>query len=288
MTAEVVVQGADGELITLDTTDTGTKRRSRHDANIADGADVAQGATADAVVAAGAAGTVSAKLRRLTTDLGGILSAEGTTGDAAYTSGAGTVIALLKGIFARLRGGQATMANSLPVVLASDQAAIPVTGAGGTQYDEDTAHVSGDKLTMAGGVRLDTAASLAGTDGDRTTFQFDSIGQLRVNPGGLAEATDSVRATAQGSLTNRSGTIAAGGTAQQAMAANTARRYLLFVNVSDTDMWINLGATAVANQPSILVKAGGGSFVMEGSFVSTELVSVICATTGKAFTAKEG
>jgi hypothetical protein len=38
-------------------------------ATVADGADVAEGATTDAVVAAGAAGTVSAKLRRLTTDL---------------------------------------------------------------------------------------------------------------------------------------------------------------------------------------------------------------------------
>lgn len=36
---------------------------------IANGADVAEGSTTDAVVAAGAAGTVSAKLRRLTTDL---------------------------------------------------------------------------------------------------------------------------------------------------------------------------------------------------------------------------
>jgi hypothetical protein len=37
-------------------------------ATIADGADVAEGATTDAAVAAGAAGTISAKLRRLTTD----------------------------------------------------------------------------------------------------------------------------------------------------------------------------------------------------------------------------
>lgn len=39
---------------------------------VADGADVTQGANADAVVAAGAAGTVSAKLRRLTTDIDSI------------------------------------------------------------------------------------------------------------------------------------------------------------------------------------------------------------------------
>jgi len=40
---------------------------------IADGADVTQGAIADAAVVAGAAGTLSAKLRRLTTDLSGVL-----------------------------------------------------------------------------------------------------------------------------------------------------------------------------------------------------------------------
>lgn len=42
-------------------------------ATIADGADVAEGATTDAVVAAGAAGTLSAKLRRLTTDIGALI-----------------------------------------------------------------------------------------------------------------------------------------------------------------------------------------------------------------------
>lgn len=41
---------------------------------IADGSDVAEGAVADAVVAAGAAGTESAKLRRLTTDLDALLT----------------------------------------------------------------------------------------------------------------------------------------------------------------------------------------------------------------------
>jgi hypothetical protein len=39
---------------------------------VADGADVAEGAVADAAVAAGAAGTVSAKLRRVTTQLGAL------------------------------------------------------------------------------------------------------------------------------------------------------------------------------------------------------------------------
>lgn len=43
-------------------------------ATIADGADVTQGAIADAVVAAGASGSLSAKLRRLTTDLSDLIN----------------------------------------------------------------------------------------------------------------------------------------------------------------------------------------------------------------------
>lgn len=46
---------------------------------IADGADVTQGAVADAVVAAGAAGTEAAKLRRLTTDLGTLIGKDFST-----------------------------------------------------------------------------------------------------------------------------------------------------------------------------------------------------------------
>lgn len=70
---------------------------------VADGADVTQGAIADAVVAAGAAGTLSAKLRRLTTDLA----------------------ALLVQLPATL--GAKVSASSLSVVLASDQARVPTS-----------------------------------------------------------------------------------------------------------------------------------------------------------------
>jgi hypothetical protein len=71
-------------------------------ATIADGADVTQGAIADASVTAGATGTVSAKLRRISADIGSIL----TNTPAA---------------------GQAAMAASSPVVIASNQSAVPVT-----------------------------------------------------------------------------------------------------------------------------------------------------------------
>jgi hypothetical protein len=64
-----------------------------------------------------------------------------------------------------------------------DSAGSFVSVGGGTQYDEDTAHVSGDKLTMAGVVRKDTAASLCDTDGDRSALIVDSTGKLHVNVG---------------------------------------------------------------------------------------------------------
>ncbi len=51
-------------------------------------------------------------------------------------------------------------------------------GSGGTQYDEDAAETAGGKLTMAGTVRRDTAASSAGTTGDNATLNTDNAGHL--------------------------------------------------------------------------------------------------------------
>lgn len=100
-------------------------------------------------------------------------------------------------------------------------------------------------------------------------------------------APASSRFSTAGTLTNRSGTITLGGTAQTLAAANATRKYILIENVSSGDLWINFTTTAVINQPSFKIVANG-SFVMEGTFISTELISIIGATTSQAFTAKEG
>ncbi len=64
----------------------------------------------------------------------------------------------------------------------SSTGALHVTGAGGgTQYQEDAAHTTGDTGTMALAVRKDTAAALAGTDGDYTPLITDANGALHVN-----------------------------------------------------------------------------------------------------------
>lgn len=61
-----------------------------------------------------------------------------------------------------------------------DNAGAEVSVGGGTQYDEDTAHVSGDKVTLAGVVQQAADAGLSG-DGDRSLLQVDASGFLKVN-----------------------------------------------------------------------------------------------------------
>lgn len=86
------------------------------------------------------------------------------------------------------------------------------------------------------------------------------------------------------SYTDGSGVITLGGTAQQVFAANTSRRYLFLLNPSDTAMYVNFGTTAVAGQPSIILPPGG---YFEPLVPSAQSVSIICATTGKTFAAKQ-
>ena len=93
-------------------------------------------------------------------------------------------------------------------------------------------------------------------------------------------------APSQGTLTDRSGTITLGGTAQQLAPAAVYRRWLFIQNISVGDLWINFTTTAVQTQPSIKI-AAGGTFVMENSACTYELISIIGATTGQAFVAKE-
>jgi hypothetical protein len=82
--------------------------------------------------------------------------------------------------------------------------------------------------------------------------------------------------------------ITAGATQQAVFAANLSRRFFYFQNISDTVMWVNFGANATADTPSISVAVSGGVLQFNSGFCPTGAVNVICATTGKKFVAKEG
>jgi hypothetical protein len=102
--------------------------------------------------------------------------------------------------------------------------------------------------------------------------------------------------TTYGQLTDSSGTLIAGGTAQTPLAANASRRYLLIVNQSAHVIWVDFGQTATAASIPLAAcgTAGdgtGGSLEFKGDglgFVPTGAVSVYGATTGSAFTLKSG
>lgn len=87
------------------------------------------------------------------------------------------------------------------------------------------------------------------------------------------------------SLADHSSVIEKEDVSQLVMEANANRKYLFIQNASTKDLWINFSETAVRDQPSIKLMAGG-TFVME-NFVSTESINVI-GNKGQGFVAKEG
>lgn len=86
--------------------------------------------------------------------------------------------------------------------------------------------------------------------------------------------------------TNRSGTITTGGTAQSLAIANLVRRGWWLRNNSVASLWVSDVTTAVASQPSLEIKVGE---MYESAFggCSSNALSIIGATTGQSFTARE-
>lgn len=95
-----------------------------------------------------------------------------------------------------IRGGGSANTASVTGGSLHIRCELGCTGGGSTQYAEDTAHVSGDSVTMAGVVQQSADAALS-TDGDRSVLQVDANGYLKVNikagagSGGTAAADNS-------------------------------------------------------------------------------------------------
>jgi len=108
------------------------------------------------------------------------------------------ILAALQGTIAVSNAGltelaAAINASKLDINIASDGVGI----GGGTQYAEDAAHVSGDTGTLALVVRKDTAAQIAGLDGDYSALITDANGRLHV----LDQNSATILSTLQGTLT---------------------------------------------------------------------------------------
>lgn len=130
-------------------------------------------------------------------------TAEGTTTDPAYTTGAGTVVALLKGLYAKLAGSlsvtgtfwQATQpvsAASLPLPTGSSTSALQTTGntslaSIATNTAAPTAQgvtASGSSLTenpLANGGKAQSSET-AVTNGQKVSLLLDLVGKLVTSP----------------------------------------------------------------------------------------------------------
>src|SRR5258706_12139554 len=184
---------------------------------IANGADVAEGSTTDAASTAGGAGTVSAKLRLMTTQLGTINTTLGTPFQAG-----------------------ASIAN---------------TTFGATQA---------------------TAANLNATVVGTGTFAVQATTQGAVNI----------------TLTDCSGTIAAGAAAQNSFTAASTRHGFTIANIDTTEvLWMSFTTTAAASRTGSYPLSSATAVTLTGlsSFTSppgmgiNTALSVIAATTAHKF-----
>lgn len=83
----------------------------------------------------------------------------------------------------------------IQAVILVDANGVPITsfggggggGGAGTEFAEDSPHTTGALGTLGLGVRMDTAASTAGTTGDYVPAIYDALGRLWVNGSGVTQ-----------------------------------------------------------------------------------------------------
>lgn len=145
-------------------------------------------------------------------------------------------------------------------------------------------------LSSAGATNaaVPTSANLiGGTDG--TTMRavsVDTSGRINTNINGTVPVSGSVTALpGQGALNDYSGSITTASTSYNIVNANASRRYALVQNISDTGMWLNIGAAATTTNSIFLASNSG--IVWESGFLPTATLSILCTTSGKRFVVKE-
>lgn len=186
---------------------------------IADGADVAEGATTDAVVAAGAAGTVSAKLRRLTTDTDAI-----KTSVAAID--AGTPVALGAGGGMKVDGsGTALPVSDGAGSLTVDSTQLPAALAAGGGIKVEGVAGGVAQPVSAASLPLPSGAATSALQGGGMPAALGAGGGLKIDGSGTAlPVSGTVTATPSGTQASSvadGSDVAQGATSDAAVTTNT-------------------------------------------------------------------
>lgn len=173
--------------------------------------------------------------------------------------------------------GAAAGAAALPIVTATDDAIQGPTNETAPATDTASSGHNGRLQRIA--QRLTALiAQLPATLGIKTSALSLSIAPSSDGTFLVAGAT--------ATRTNQSGTIATGGTAQTAIASNAARKGFEIQNQSVGNLYFSTLAAAVPSQPSILLVPGAFYETPLGG-AGTGAVSIVGATTGQAFAARE-
>lgn len=145
--------------------------------------------------------------------------------------------------------GQKASASSVPVTLASDQV-----------YAEDTPHVTGDAVHMAGVVQQAADAALS-SDGDRTIPQVDATGFLKVNV-----KTQTIERASAGAPVG----VTVSTAAVLVLAANASAKSRIIVNCGSSNVFLGRSGAVTASGAAMGIKlAPGGTYADSGLDLDT-------------------
>lgn len=172
------------------------------------------GNTQDAKVLGDNNGTVSGKLRALSTVLNDVWdSTNHQLKTSASLVGGGGDGAILDGVTSTIAASVLDYTNSNPLaVRLTDTNGDYIAAAGGTQYTTASgpATSGGDVVTLMGAVRLDSPASFVAADFDRTLLLTDANGRLHVItplPSGAATETTLASVLTQSDFDTKAGSL---------------------------------------------------------------------------------
>lgn len=200
--------------------------------------------------------------------------ASGAPADAE-AAGNGSIIAILKRLRTLLAGGlpaalgQGTMAQSLTVVVASNQSAVPVNpttetaGVGVGAAADAEAAANGSAIAILKRLRTLLAAGLpAALVGGRLDANVGAIAgtAASVNSGTRDAGTQRIIAGTGATATRTSSTVTAD---TQILAANTNRMRATFYNDGDKDFLLAEGTTVTTTDFTVRINPGGSYVTRE-------------------------
>jgi hypothetical protein len=218
----------------------------------------------------------------------------GGTNDAAWVSGAGSAISILKGIFGRFSLGHGTAAAAIRVELPTDGTGVVGLATGANTIGALTANQSINNAQIAGNAAAVNSGNLsAGVQ--RVTLATDQVqltNALKVDPSAVTSpvslasvpshavtnaGTFAVQATEARATTGAAPTAFTATTSTQVFASNANRKRFTIYNNSDQDCFLMFASAAVsATSYHVIVKANGGFF--SDTDYSGEIRGIMAAT----------